>query len=86
MLRDKGLTQDITITSKYKDLQGESYETQWTINPLLEGSGYFDFRDFEDQVQALEDQARALGRSPRSMKCKPPLRRTKVSVDHVLTG
>jgi hypothetical protein len=33
----------------------------WTINPLLlEGSGYSDYKGFEDQVQALEDQARAL--------------------------
>ena len=60
-LRDKGLTEGITITSKYEDRQGESYETVWTINPLLlEGSGYSEYKGFEDQVQALEDQARAL--------------------------
>jgi len=34
-LRDKGLTEGITITSKYEDRQGESYETVWTINHLL---------------------------------------------------
>jgi hypothetical protein len=62
-LRDKGLTEGITITSKYEDRQGESYETEWTINPLLlEGSGYSEYKGFEDQVQALEDQARALER------------------------
>lgn len=60
-LRDKGLTEGITITSKYEDRKGESYETEWTINPLLlEGSGYSEYKGFEDQVQALEDQARAL--------------------------
>jgi hypothetical protein len=60
-LRDKGLTKGITITSKYEDRNGESYETEWTINPLLlEGSGYSDYKGYEDQVQALEDQARAL--------------------------
>ena len=60
-LRDKGLTEGVTITSKYEDRQGESYETVWTINPLLlEGSGYSEYKGFEDQVQALEDQARAL--------------------------
>jgi hypothetical protein len=60
-LRDKGLTEGITITSKYEDRQGEYYETEWTINPLLlEGSGYSDYKGYEDQVQALEDQARAL--------------------------
>ena len=60
-LRDKGLTEGITITSKYEGRNGESYETSWTINPLLlEGSGYSEYKGFEDQVQALEDQARAL--------------------------
>jgi hypothetical protein len=60
-LKDKGLTQGVTITSKYEDRNGESYETEWTINPLLlEGSGYSDYKAYEDEVQALEDQARAL--------------------------
>jgi hypothetical protein len=60
-LREKGLTEDITITSHYEDRQGERYETSWTINPLLlEGCGYFDYKGYEDEVQALEDQARAL--------------------------
>lgn len=60
-LRDKGLTRGITITSKYQDRQGEDYQTEWTINPLLlEGSGYSDYKGYEDQVRALEDQARSL--------------------------
>jgi len=60
-LREKGLTEGITITSHYEDRQGEQYETTWTINPLLlEGSGYSDYKGYEDEVQALEDQARAL--------------------------
>ncbi|MBA3491116.1 MAG: hypothetical protein H0T55_03440 [Rubrobacteraceae bacterium] len=60
-LREKGLTEGITITSHYEDRQGEHYETAWTINPLLlEGSGYSDYKGYEDEVQALEDQARAL--------------------------
>jgi hypothetical protein len=60
-LREKGLTNGITITSYYEDRQGESYETAWTINPLLlEGSGYSDYKGYEDEVQALQDQARAL--------------------------
>jgi hypothetical protein len=62
-LKDKGLTEGVTITSHYEDRQGERYETEWTINPLLlEGSGYFDYKGYEDEVQALEDQARALER------------------------
>ncbi len=62
-LRDKGLTQGITITSYYEDRNGEPYETEWTINPLLlEGSGYSDYKGYEDEVQALQDQARAMER------------------------
>jgi len=57
----QGLTEGITITSYYEDRQGERYETEWTINPLLlEGSGYSDYKGYEDEVQALQDQARAL--------------------------
>jgi hypothetical protein len=60
-LKDKGLTEGITITSYYEDRQGERYETTWTINPLLlEGSGYSDYKGYEDEVQALQDQARAM--------------------------
>jgi hypothetical protein len=62
-LRAKGLMEGITITSRYEDRNGESYETAWTINPLLlEGSGYLEYKGYEDEVQALEDQARALER------------------------
>ena len=68
-LRDNGLTEGITITSKYEDRNGESYETEWTINPLLlEGSGYSDYKGYEDQVQALEDQARALEKISRDLE------------------
>ena len=68
-LKDRDLKTGITITSSYQDLQGESYQTEWTINPLLlEGSGYFDYKNFEDQVQADEDQARALERIAESVE------------------
>src|SRR5215203_5700409 len=62
-LRAKGLTEGITITSHYEDRNGEPYQTAWTINPLLlEGSGYSDYKGYEDEVQAQQDQARALER------------------------
>jgi hypothetical protein len=68
-LRAKGLTKGITITSYYEDRQGERYETEWTINPLLlEGSGYSDYKGYEDEVQALQDQARALERISEVLK------------------
>jgi hypothetical protein len=68
-LREKGLTEGITIVSKYEDRQGERYETSWTINPLLlEGSGYSEYKGYEDEVQALEDQARAMERISEDIK------------------
>ena len=68
-LRDKGLTEGITITSHYEDRQGERYETAWTINPLLlEGSGYSVYKGYEDEVQALEDQARDLEKISRDLQ------------------
>jgi hypothetical protein len=68
-LREKGLTEGITITSYYEDRQGECYETAWTINPLLlEGSGCSDYKGYEGEVQALEDQARALEKISRDVE------------------
>ena len=68
-LRDKGLTQGITITSKYEDRNGEPYETEWTINPLLlEGSWYSDYKGYEDEVQALQDQAKAMEKISEELK------------------
>lgn len=68
-LREKGLTEGITITSKYEGRNGDNYETAWTINPLLlEGSGYSDYKGYEDEVQALQDQARALERLSEDFK------------------
>ena len=68
-LRAKGLTSGITITSRYEDRNGEPYRTDWTINPLLlEGSGYSDYKGYEDEVQALQDQARAMERISEELK------------------
>jgi hypothetical protein len=35
LLREMGLQEGITVTSRYESLIGEVYETHWTINPLL---------------------------------------------------
>ena len=35
LLRERGLENGITATSRYEDLTGERYETSWVINPLL---------------------------------------------------
>ena len=34
-LRERGLKDGVTITSSYKSLTGESYESAWNVNPLL---------------------------------------------------
>ena len=76
-LREKGLTEGITITSHYEDRNGERYQTAWTINPLLlEGSGYSDYKGYEDEVQAQEDQARAIE------KISEDIQELKEAMDH----
>ncbi len=35
VLRKRGLEDGIRVTTRYRDLAGESYESEWTINPLL---------------------------------------------------
>lgn len=54
MLRDKGLEDGIQVKTSYKDLAGESYETEWTLNPLLfDGCGLENSRDMNDLVDAV---------------------------------
>src|ERR687886_2326775 len=80
-LREKGLTEGITITSHYEDRNGEPYQTAWTINPLLlEGSGYSDYKGYEDEVQALQDQARALE------KISQDIEELKAAMEHSPNG
>ena len=35
LMREMGLQNGVTVTSRYESLTGELYETLWTINPLL---------------------------------------------------
>ena len=46
ILKEKGLEDGIKVSTSYKDLAGESYETEWTIHPLLFEGDY--------RVQRLE--------------------------------
>jgi hypothetical protein len=41
LLREMGLQEGIRVTSRYESLTGESYETLWTINPLLIPGGLY---------------------------------------------
>ena len=55
MLRSKGIEDGIRIKTKYKDLAGEAYETEWTLNPLLfEGVGLENSKGMDDLVDAVQ--------------------------------
>jgi len=55
LLRDRGLTDGITITTRYTSLTGESYETKWRINPLkLSGTPQVKRRGEHEIAKALE--------------------------------
>jgi hypothetical protein len=59
MLREKGLEDGIRVRTRYKDLAGEFYETEWTLNPLLfEGCGLENSRDMDDLVDAVRQISR----------------------------
>ena len=57
MLKGKGLDDGITVTTKYKDLANESYETEWAIHPLLfEGDHRIArSKDMNDLVNVAEE-------------------------------
>lgn len=62
LLRRKGLENGISVTTRYKDLAGESYESQWTLDPLLfEGSGLENSKGMNDLVDAVGRVPRAVG-------------------------
>jgi hypothetical protein len=55
LLREKGLEDGIRVTTRYKDLAGESYESEWTLNPLcFEDSGIEVEKGMNDLVRAVE--------------------------------
>ena len=54
-LREKGLEDGISVTTRYEDLAGDSYETKWHINPFIyEHRRYVRRRDIGDLVEAVE--------------------------------
>ena len=55
LLKEKGLKDGIAVTTRYKDLAEESYQTQWKLNPLLyEGARIQDSKGMNDLVNAVE--------------------------------
>jgi hypothetical protein len=69
-LREKGLKRGISVKVRYEDLAGESYETEWRINPLIyEHNRHVPPRNHQAVeallsalTQALADSRRMLGR------------------------
>jgi hypothetical protein len=61
LLRERGLDHGVNVTTKYKDLAGESYESEWTLNPLLfENTPIESSRGMNDLVKAVEKIPRDL--------------------------
>ena len=55
LLKARGLEGGIKVTTKYKDLAGQSYDTEWTLDPLLfEGAPIHGTRGMSDLVSAVE--------------------------------
>ena len=57
MLKERGLEDGIKVTTKYKDLADESYETEWALHPLLLDSDHRIERskDMNDLVNVAEE-------------------------------
>ncbi len=54
-MRERGLEGGVKVTTRYKDLGGESYGTGWTLDPLLfESSGIDDQKGTNDLVSAVD--------------------------------
>jgi hypothetical protein len=54
LLRKKGLKEGIRVKTSYKDLAGQSYESEWTIDPLLfENARIEQAMDMNDLVDAV---------------------------------
>jgi hypothetical protein len=59
LLKEKGLEDGIKVTIRYKDLAEESYEAEWTINPLLfEGPRIEGYKGMNALVNAVENISR----------------------------
>lgn len=57
-LREKGLTEGITVVTRYKDLAGEYYSTEWNLNPFIyENRRYVHHKGIENLVDAVEKLA-----------------------------
>ncbi len=66
LLEEKGLNNGIQVTTTYEDLAGETYESEWTLNPLLfEGAPMEASLGINDLVTAVEKIPEDAGRDGR---------------------
>lgn len=63
VLEEEGLEDGITITSRYKSLDGDPYETEWTINPLLMERYDFPEQGVVDVVKELVKEVEGLSKT-----------------------
>jgi hypothetical protein len=55
LFKEKELNEGIRVKTRYEDLAGESYESEWTLNPLLfAGAPMEATRGMNDLVRAVE--------------------------------
>lgn len=55
LLKERGLENGIAVTTRYEDLAGECYETEWRVNPMLyQDDRYVYDKDMSDLVDAVE--------------------------------
>lgn len=56
LLEEKGLERGILVTTRYKDLAGESYQTAWNLKPTIYRDGrYVQNKGIHDVARALEN-------------------------------
>lgn len=55
LLKNRGIDDGIRVTTRYEDLAGEKYETEWRLNPLIyQEDRYVYDKDISDLVDAVE--------------------------------
>ncbi len=55
LLEEKELQEGITVTVTYKDLAGETYQSQWNLNPYIYRDGrYVQHKGVADVARGVE--------------------------------
>lgn len=63
-LQERGLEEGIKVTTRYKDLAGESYATDWNLNPFVyKNRRYVQHKTVDDLAESLEKRLDDLTRA-----------------------